>query len=406
MNAKSTQHALSAALLNRRQVLCGLAAASATLGLGFAQTTSLPLPGDVYAPMDTCPPNPDAGIVDWTPDVLHPVSYGLTELDADEAGAPMRLRLYYPSHQLTERDAAIRPLLKMCNVRWPLVLFLHGLPPCASDITNPDYFLRWTRFARVLARSGYVVAIPSYEVPDPMDATHPTIARVMSVIDWVRGVRIDSSHPGAARAVGAFPTTRWEHADWVHPRATAIVGHSFGALLAARVAQARPNISSFVSLGGGFARLGDPVPILQSIRARKFFMWGVTANISDLTHENLDAEGLWSSIPQPKHAAISNPGEHFDYIRLRSPSECFETSSFCAGLRKVAPDLTALFIARHTPVGASLPIPLSLIPPNVTRTPIQQFFAGSHLSSGGRLEPDSTCRMTVRWETPEGSGTA
>jgi pimeloyl-ACP methyl ester carboxylesterase len=356
---------------------------------------------------------PDSGIVDWTPDVLHPVSYGYREYAPGESGAPMQLRIFYPSHQpFTEGGGNSAPLLKMCNVRWPLVLFLHGLPPCGPD-DIPGYFRRWTRLPTVLAKSGYVVAVPSHEPPDPRNTSFPeesdaAIARAMSVIDWVRGVRVDSSHPGAAtaRAVGPLLSPRWENADWVHPRATALAGHSFGALLAARVAQARPSISSFVSLSGGYGFLGDPIPLLSSIQARKFFVWADPRPLGNTASsaENLDLAGFWSRIPQPKHAAFF-VGEHFDYIRLRSDSECNERRGPCSVIGSVAADLVALFIARSTPVGASSSIPLSLIPPDTELTPNQQFFAGAHLSSLIRFDSEPNCRMTVRWETPEGSGT-
>jgi hypothetical protein len=413
MNAKSSKPASGAASLSRRLVLGGLAAGPVAVGLGFAQTGRHQVTPDILAPTPSCPSNPDAGIVDWTPDVLHPVSYGVREYAQGENGAPLRMRIYYPSHQpFTEGGAAVRPLLKLCSVRWPLVLFLHGLPPCGLA-QDPTSYSRWTLLPSVLAKSGYVVAVPAHAPPDPRDPSFPDAsdaasARAISVIDWVRGIRADTLDPGRARAraVGPLQAPRWENADWVEPRSTAIAGHSFGALLAARVAQERAGISSFVSLSGGFGFFADPLPLLQSIQARKFFMWADTTPLGegDLTRENLDLSGAWSGIPQSKHAAFFL-GQHFDYIRLRSASECTARRGPCPIIGDVAADLVALFIARHTPVGGRSPgIPLSLIPPNVTRTPTQQFFAGGHLSSLVRFDSESQCRMTVRWETPEGSG--
>jgi pimeloyl-ACP methyl ester carboxylesterase len=293
------------------------------------------------------------------------------------------------------------------------VLFLHGLPPCGVA-DDPDFFSRWTTLPSVLAKSGYVVVVPSHVPPDPRDTSFPddsnaASARAISVIDWVRGVRVDTLDPGAAtaRAVGPLQAPRWENADWVHPRATAIAGHSFGALLAARVAQERPGISSFVSLSGGFGFLGEPTPLLQSIQARKFFMWadGTVLGDSSMMSEDLDRTGIWSGIPQAKHAAVF-VGHHFDYIRLRPGGDCNALGPICSAIGAVAADLVALFIARHTPVGGGSPgVPLSLVPPSVSRTPTQQFFAGDHLSSLTRFDSEASCRMTVRWETPEGSGT-
>jgi dienelactone hydrolase len=351
----------------------------------------------------------DKGIVDWTPDVLHPVAAGFKDYGPPEAPLPMRL--FYPTYQaFTEGGGAIRPLLKICSVRWPVVLFLHGRPPCdESGVTEAGYHLRWSRFATVLAKSGYVVALPSYEAPHPGDTDAATLARVTSVIDWVRGVRVDTTNPGAATARTADPILprRWENADFVHPRATAIAGHSFGAVLAARAAQARPSISSFVSLGGPFRFLGDDaIPILESIQARKFFVWVDPSGSTHLESENLDRNGLWSGIPQPKHAGVILGDDHFDYIRLRLSSgvECGQFPGSCTAVQGVAPDLAALFIARHTPVGASPSIPLSLIPPNRDLTPRQRFFAGAHLSSFEQFQSQRSCHMTLRWETPGESG--
>jgi dienelactone hydrolase len=390
--------------MHRRQLL-GTA-------LAFAAMQAMPRPR-TFERLEAC--SPDTGLVNWTPDVLRPVSYGFKEYGPDVA--PMRLRIFYPTYHFTKDYDA--PLLKVCDVRWPLVLFLHGRPPCESDITgDPNYFFRWTRFATVLARSGYVVAIPSYVAPDPTDANHPTIGRATSVIDWVRGVQIppDSLHPGAARStppesqdpgaasartVGPLAPPRWENAEWVHGRATAIVGHSYGATLAARIASARSNISSFVSLSG--VAHGATIPLIQSIRARKLFMWADNTDFQDeATSENLDALGLWGGIPRPKHAAFFRGG-HFDYIRLRSSRECQWSRHPCSVVGDVAADLTALFVARHTPVGGSSGLPVSLVPPKVAHTPSQRLFANNWLSSFDRFESGTGCQMTVRWETPEGS---
>lgn len=69
---------------------------------------------------------------------------------------------------------------------------------------------------------------------------------------------------------------------------------------------ARPSISSFVSLGGGFTELPNPLPLLQAIPCPELFMWG-----EDLAFENLDPGGVWDRIAQPKTSAAF-PGEHFD----------------------------------------------------------------------------------------------
>jgi hypothetical protein len=174
-------------------------------------------------------------------------------------------------------------------------------------------------------------------------------------------------------------------------------------LLAARVAQARPGISSYVGLSGPFTELNDALDVLGGIRCPRFFLWGGAEN-----KENLDSGGLWSAVRQPKHAAVFS-GEHFDY--LPPTPGCSEPRGPCDLIESVAADLTALFLARNTPVrGSAATIPVSLSPPAVTRTPNQQSFAGNDLSGlrefalALRLPSRRGCRMMLRWETPQGSG--
>jgi hypothetical protein len=163
------------------------------------------------------------------------------------------------------------------------------------------------------------------------------------------------------------------------------------------VALARPSISSFVSLGGGFTELPNPLPLLQAIPAAKLFMWG-----EDLSFENLDPGGVWDSVALPKHAAIF-PGQHFDY--LPPLPGCGAPRGECTLIEAVAADLCALFVARNTPVGGAHPgIPASLTPPDVTLTPNQQFFGSNNLNGLRRFTTQAGCSMTLRWETPSDTG--
>lgn len=52
---------------------------------------------------DSCAP--DSGIVNWTPDVLHPVSFGFKDYGPPDA--PMPLRIFYPSHQALLKAAPL-----------------------------------------------------------------------------------------------------------------------------------------------------------------------------------------------------------------------------------------------------------------------------------------------------------
>lgn len=375
--------------MNRRELL------EATLACGMGQIVAprAPIQG-VLAPAEAC--TPDSGIVDWTPDVLHPVWPAFRDYSADQA--PMPLRVWYPTHQpFGEGGNAPRPLLKKCDVRWPLVLFLHGRPPCDGMVPDPDYYKRWRAIPAALAKAGYIVAVPSRNAGFPSEQDDPAIAEALRLIDWMRDVRV--ALPGAARArVPRLALFGWEDAQFVDPGKTAIIGHSWGALLAAQVAIARPSISSFVSLSGGFTELPDPLPVLRAIPSAKLFMWG-----EELIFENLDGGGAWESVAAPKHAAIF-PGQHFDY--LPPLSGCNAPRGTCALIETIAADLCALFIARNTPVGGVPPgIPPSLAPSDATLTPSQQFFGSNNLNGLRRFATQAGCSMTLRWETLSETGT-
>ncbi len=339
----------------------------AAVRYGAVPSTTLLLGGCapiLRALAESCPEDPEeSGGVDWTPDVLRPVFYGFQELTAAD-GAPGRVRVWYPSY---EGFVDGPPILKLCLVRWPVVLFLHGQPPCP----DADYHRRWTRLPATLARSGYVVVVPSHGAGFPAPDT-PAADAAWRFVEWVRN--------------------DWDHAHWVdkRPEATAVAGHSYGALLGAHVARQHPEVSAYVGLGGPWPELGDPFPTLENIGAPSFFMWG-----DDLPLENLDGGGMWNAIPPPKHGAVY-PGEHFDYLPPRPG--CAVPRGSCNLIEAVTADLAALFITRYAPVALSgVHIPVSLERPPVTLSTNQHFFAGGHLTGLSQIEGRAGCRVDLRW---------
>lgn len=349
-------------MLSRRQYL------SAMLAAGALSPAMLSLTG--CGSTQVCPddPNESAG-VDWTPDILHPMFWGFQDLDVANGGAPGPLRIYYPTYEGTPQNA---PILKLCLIRYPVVLFMHGQPPCP----DPNYFKRWHILGMVLARSGYVVVMPKHDAQDPT-AGSPSIGVGLAALDFVR--------------------TAWEHRNWVDSdvTATTVGGHSFGAVLAARIRQARSTIGAYVGLSAVWTEVTDTIPLLQSIQVPSFFSWGTLAGPAS---ESMDNGGLFQAVPGPKWAAVF-PGEHFDYISP-FPGCNFERGS-CNLIELVIAELIALFISRQVPVKTSrAPIPPSLIPPAVTLTPKQAFFAGSHLNGIGLIESRQGCGIDLRWEDP------
>ena len=332
---------------------------------------------------NACPPDSEkSNIVTWTPDVLHPVYYGFQDLGTAN-GAPGPVRVWYPSDQVFPDDSGPRRILKMCLQRWPVVLFLHGQPPLPTICPTADYYRRWTTLPQRLAKSGYVVVVPSYTASRPTQGA-PNIAMALSFIDWVR--------------------SGWQDANWVdkRPEATAVVGHSYGALLGAFVAQARPAISVYVGLSGPWGELDDPVSALQSIDAPSFFMW---MNQDVTGDENLDDRDRWNQIPAPKTGALF-PGEHFDYLTPWSGCHGLPRGS-CPLIEPVAADLSALFIMRHMPAIdlSQIQIPVTLIPPSVTLTPQQQFFGAAGLTGLTDIKTRAGCSVDLRWVDGAQSGT-
>lgn len=353
---------------NRRSFLqTALAVSALPAALSLAGCESLI---DVLG--NACPEDPaESGGVDWTPDVLHPVTSDSREITLAD-GAPLAMRIYYPSLAFNDTHR----ILKLCLDRWPLVLFLHGLSPSPPCSTSTLDYLRWRRIPAMLAKSGYVVAVPNYGATAP-EADSPLMQRMKDVIDWVR--------------------TDWEDARWVDKRPTsvAVAGHSFGALLAARIAQKFPGMGACISLGGSFNQLNeDAHAVLQSLTLPSFFMWSDNLDIAPF--ENLDEGGFWDDVPGPKHAAIHSGG-HFDY--LPASMTCSDQRGECAPIEPVAAELIALFLARHMPLARSTSnIPIDLVPPAVTLTPNQQFYGGEPFAGLEAMKSDQACKgVMLRW---------
>jgi pimeloyl-ACP methyl ester carboxylesterase len=351
-------------LLSRRQYLRAMLAAGALspalLSLAGCKTTGQVCPDD---------PNESAG-VDWTPDVLHPMFWGFQELDAPTAPGPMRI--FYPTYEGTPQNA---PILKLCLLRYPVVLFMHGQPPCPDSF----YFRRWQMLGMVLARSGYVVVMPKHSASIPV-AGSGDIGVGLAALDFVRN--------------------GWEHKNWVDSdaTATAVIGHSFGALIAARIRQARPTLGAYVGLSGVWTEVPDVVELVSSIQTPAFFSW---ATLAGPASESMDDGGLWQHVPGPKWAA-SFPGQHFDYLQ---PYECQFQRGACDLIPLVMAELVALFLTRQVPPKVShAPIPPSLIPPAVTLTTKQQFFAGGHLNGIQQIQSRRGCGIDLRWEDPLDTG--
>lgn len=350
--------------LNRRRLLGGLVGASALstlLGCDDLQIKDL---------ADNCPRS-TANSVGWVPDVGHPVFWGFQDVGTPQ-GAPRDIRIYYPTDK-GFTDAP--PILQQCIGRWPVVLFLHGQPPNGIDIAG--YQRRFALIGADLARCGYVVVAPNHGAELPKSDRAPElVAQAMADVAWVR--------------------EQWSESKWVDKTSTAVMGHSYGALLAARVAAAHPEIGALVSLSGGYHELNDPLQALQAVTVPSFFMWAQGGNAITEAYEELDGvDRLWDKLTQLKYAAPFQ-GEHFDYLRAGDAGGAERGP--CTLIPGAAADLAALFISAHVPVPSTqTTVPRALTKPNVQLTPEQELFAGAHLSSIEQILTDRHCRIDLRW---------
>lgn len=360
--------------LDRRFLLSGLVGLPAGLLGGCASL--------IDDAAGSCPSNPAAsGGVDWIPDVAHPVAWGEEHLTTAD-GAPRTLSIYYPS----PRFIAPRPLLEICLKRWPVVLFLHGQPPTILP-PGPEYHRRWWRVPIALARSGYVVIVPSHTALLPNAENAPAgVAAAVRDLDWIM--------------------TDWHGADRLDKRATSTVvaGHSYGALLAARVAAAR-EVGAFVSLSGPYQELNDRLGLLQSIKCPSFFMFS-TGNdgplslvFEQINDPSQPANNLWDQLSQDRYAATFDGG-HFDYLQ---PSDTGgEFRGACSLVAGVAADLAALFVASN--VQSLTAVPIDLRKPQVQLTPAQQDLAIVYLQSVDQIATRPGCRVNLKWSVDGTTG--
>jgi len=308
----------------------------------------------------------DPGVT-WAVDAAHPVFYGAQDLTVAGDGVPADMRIYYPSADGTPSTAR----MLACGSAWPVVLFLHGQPP--DGLPGP-YNQRWFVLPAELARSGYVVVVPNYNAQLATAADAPAmVSAAMQDVSWARH--------------------NWAHSDRVdqRPERTAVMGHSYGAILAARVAAAHPEMGAFVSLSGPFDELGDAQALLQSITVPALYMWG-----RNLLFEDLDVFGdRWNRLTRLRYAAVFD-GEHFDYLRPQDSGGAPRGS--CPLIGGTAADLATLFVSPRVRVGSSTTVfPLDLSVPAVTLTPQQQFYAGGHLTTLGQLNTTAGCHVNIRF---------
>ena len=328
----------------------------------------------VWCRCSTEPP-PEACPIAWQPSVLAPVFYGVRDIGtADRAPGP--LRVFFPSLDGAVFDA---PLLEGC-ARYPLIIFCHG------HCSELEHYKKWFELPATLARSGCVVVVP--RLPQVGGGTHPSgadadLLLLGEIESWMRTV---------------WP----QRAVLQPPPATGAIGHSFGALLAGRYAQAAP-VSAYASLSGVWQDWPDGNAPIKSLAIPKLFTWGDPA--LDLFTEINDPS--WNQLPLDKHRAVFPGAAHWDYLPA-GRSTCEQGRGGCSLVKVIAMDLAVTFFGKYLPPDCwpSLTscIPDSLVAPAYDLTFEQEFYAGSHLMGMKMLTAVAGCRVELAWHTARGTG--
>lgn len=342
-----------------------------------------------------------------------PVYYGLNDVVISDAAGDFEARIYYPSDEEEVRDVAVRPGI------YPLVAFAHGDRRseswlCPSDLAE-DY-KRWGAVLHLLARCGFVVV--SVAVHDVINDTEASAARIEAAIKFVRSswvsrrvvhqppvfyldpdVMMASAPDGGAQQqqqssaddeklrvrlrLGAG--LGLDYAILGDPTPLGVMGHSWGAKAAARVAvrgNVRPSV--IASIAGSWddnasiaAITGAGLPTLMMVGTEDFL-------------NNGSLQGLWNSLSAPKHQAMLQSIGHWDWFGYGgSIRPCDEGAAVtaCRVGWQTASEMALGFMTKYLLNNWWRP-PYLLGSPG-GRPPLLQWY-----ESGGR------CALKVRWNDP------
>lgn len=327
-------------------------------------------------------PPPPSCPISWQPSVLAAVFYGVRDYAGGGAsgGPPALCRVFFPSIDGAVFDA---PILEGC-CRFPLIVFSHG--NCAEPAG--DHFIKWYLIPAQLARSGYVVVVPMLEATAggsyPWD-NDAELQLLKDVISWMR--------------------TGWSYRDVLMPEpATGAIGHSYGALLAARLV-ADGSASVYASLSGAWSEWPEvPANPIWDLTAPKLFTWG--SGVGDAQSQ---FDRGWDRLRVPKHRAVFDGAGHWDYLSPGA-SACESNRGPCALVAALAADVVSTFFGKYLPPecwpSLGQRIPESLVPPTLNLTNEQRFFGGSHLMAFTLIGSRPGCAVSLSWATPVGAGSA
>lgn len=310
--------------------------------------------------------------VSWRPHALAPVFYGYRDYGF-ATGAPGPCRVFFPSLDGSPQNAGV---LADCGP-YPLILFAHG--QCAMD---SEHYKNWFLIPATLARAGYVVVVPEIKHGWYPTSNATDLDRLRRTVEWMRGC--------------------WRHRSVLLPSpATGVVGHSWGAVLMAQFA-AEHDVSAFAALSGTWQEFQGSLAPLSEVEIPKLFTWGEGG--FDFSSDLTDSQ--WAAIATPKHKAVFERAEHWDYLPT-GRTQCELSRGPCGLTPWLAMDLVTTFFGKYLGQANSPAfsgIPASLVPPDLTLTSEQEFYAGGFLQSFSYLDNDEHCGVELTWETDDETG--
>jgi dienelactone hydrolase len=352
---------------------------------------------------------------------LSPTFYGIEDVSiAATTGASFEARVYFPTDVDYSQPAVLRP------GRYDLVVFAHGARGpgtpgeglCPEDWSH-DHQL-WEEVLHRLARCGYVVVAP--ELSSVGGRIEPSIDRIAATVAWMRrdwthalslswgdmvqatmGVASSEPPPGgseqtAIRVAPREKSTAARSILWggklidtgqlmLNPTGTALVGHSWGARACAiAIKRGRVPARVFAAIAGTFDDNDSPAAVASS---------GLPSLLiaGDQDNEAFSyVRGLWNSTKEPKHQAVIQGVDHWDWFNgygIR-PCDLSAPRPKCIAAFMAASELILGLLTKYL---ANRPFPPHLIGPTGSRPPLLPWF-----------DTRKRCAMVVRWVDPSGGG--
>lgn len=306
--------------------------------------------------------------ISWQPSLLAPVFYGIRD-----HALPSPCRVFYPS-----LDGAVwsaQPL-DGCG-RYPLILFLHG------NCDESEHYKKWYELPGQLARCGYVVVVP--ELPSTGGGNYPwddvtDLRRIANLISWLQGMS--------------------PYKYMLLPSRTGVVGHSWGALLGARI-PAQMTVSAYASVNGGWGEHPNTIAALGSLMMPTLHCWGT--GMSD-AFAQLNP-GHLNALATPNHTVSFRDAEHWDCLPA-GRTTCQRWRGTCSLVGQLVGDIVCTFFGKYLPPEQwpqlRAQIPDTLIAPPMNLTFEQEIFAGGHLRSLIRIGDQPGCSVTLAFRNMTG----